>query len=602
MENTSSTSQAPAAQGSERRLRGIALFSVLAALMLTLLLEALDQTVVGTALPRIVASLQGFDRYTWAVTAYTLASTTMVPTVGKLSDQFGRKWFLVVGTIVFLLGSALSGAAQSMNEFIAFRALQGLGAGIGIALVFTVVGDIFPPAERAKWQGIFGVVYGFSSVVGPSLGGWLTDHGPLLGSLVVDSTRWRWVFYINLPTGILALAALLIYLPANISERGSRFTGLAAIRRIDFIGAALAAAATICLLLGLTWGGDATYAWNSPQVVGTLVASGVLYALFFIAERYAAEPVLPLSLFRNQVFTASALLTLLQLMVLVGVVIYMPLFLQGVLGESASNSGFITTPLTLSSVVGAALAGMVIAMRKRYQLVAIIGALIMTVGVFLLTFLTPSTALFLAILFMVIAGVGMGTFFSITTLTAQNALPRSRLGTGTSAVRYLGQLGSVLGVAIVGTIVNTTLSNDIVKRLPASTVQQLTPQGFQFATNPQVLINQQYRDTVVQTAKHYAAAAAVAHVPPGPQHNQIAAQAAAQAMQQVQHLLAQVFEALRLSLALAIQHGFVAVLIFSLLALLTTFFLKDIPLAQRYRSESGELEAVESEAEAPVIP
>ncbi len=600
MENTSSTSQAPAAQGSERRLRGIALFSVLAALMLTLLLEALDQTVVGTALPRIVASLQGFDRYTWAVTAYTLASTTMVPTVGKLSDQFGRKWFLVVGTIIFLLGSALSGAAQSMNEFIAFRALQGLGAGIGIALVFTVVGDIFPPAERAKWQGIFGVVYGFSSVVGPSLGGWLTDHGPLLGSLVVDSTRWRWVFYINLPIGILALAALLIYLPANISERGSRFTGLAAIRRIDFIGAALAAAATICLLLGLTWGGDSTYAWNSPQVIGTLVGAGVLYALFFIAERYAVEPVLPLSLFRNQVFTASALLTLLQLMVLVGVVIYMPLFLQGVLGESASNSGFVTTPLTLSSVVGAALAGMVIAMRKRYRLVAIIGALIMTVGVFLLTFLTPSTALFLAILFMVIAGVGMGTFFSITTLTAQNALPRSRLGTGTSAVRYLGQLGSVLGVAIVGTIVNTTLSNDIVKRLPASTVQQLTPQGFQFATNPQVLINSQYRDTVVQTAKHYAASAAAARVPPGPQHNQIAAQAAAQAMQQVQHLLTQVFEALRLSLALAIQHGFVAVLVFSLLALVTTFFLKDIPLAQHYRRESGELEAVESEA--PAIP
>src|SRR5579885_2135469 len=184
-----STLQFAPATGGGRRIHGFALVSILVALMLTLLLEALDQTVVGTALPRIVASLQGFDRYTWAVTAYTLASTTMVPTVGKLSDQFGRKWFLVVGTIIFLLGSALSGAAQSMNQFIAFRALQGLGAGIGIALVFTVVGDIFPPAERAKWQGIFGAVYGFSSVVGPSLGGWLTDHGPLLGSLVVDSTR-----------------------------------------------------------------------------------------------------------------------------------------------------------------------------------------------------------------------------------------------------------------------------------------------------------------------------------------------------------------------------------------------------------------------------
>ncbi len=604
MANTASTSstEQPVAQVSERRLRGFALFSVLGALMLTLLLEALDQTVVGTALPRIVASLQGFNDYTWAVTAYTLAATTMVPTVGKLSDQFGRKWFLIIGTIIFLLGSALSGAAQSMNQFIAFRALQGLGAGIGIALVFTVVGDIFPPAERAKWQGIFGVVYGFSSVVGPSLGGWLTDHGPLLGNLVVDSTRWRWVFYINLPLGILALAALLIYLPANLSVRSNRYSGWAAIRRIDFVGAALAAAATICLLLGLTWGGGATYAWNSPQVIGTLVASGVLYTLFFVAERYASEPVLPLSLFRNQVFSASALLSLLQLMVLVGVVIYMPLFLQGVLGESASNSGLIVTPLTLSTVIGAALASTVIAMRKRYHIVAIIGAIVMTIGVFLLTFLTPSTSLFVAILFMVIAGLGLGTFFSISTLTAQNALPRSLLGTGTSAVRYLGQLGSVLGVAIVGTVVNTTLSNDIVKRVPASTVKQLTPQGFQYATNPQVLVNSQYRQTIVQTAQHFAAANATAHIPPGPLHNQIAAQAVAQAMQQVQHQLTQVFDALRLSLALGIQHGFVAVLIFSLLALVTTFFLKDIPLVQRYQSESPETAALATENEMPVIP
>ena len=471
METTtpSSSSQQPVSEGQERRLHGFALISVLVALMLTLLLEALDQTVVGTALPRIIASLQGFDRYTWAVTAYTLASTTMIPTVGKLSDQFGRKWFLIVGAAIFLLGSILSGASQSMNQLIAFRALQGLGAGIGIALVFTVVGDIFPPAERAKWQSIFGIVYGFSSVVGPGLGGWLTDHGPLLGSLVTDATRWRWVFYINLPVGIIALIGLLIYLPTNISERSSRFSGWTTIRHIDFAGAALAAAATICLLLGLTWGSDATYSWSSPQVIGTLAASGILYILFFVVERFAAEPVLPLDLFRNKAFAASSALSLFQLMVVVGVIIYLPLFLQGVLGESASNAGAVTTPLTLSSVVGAALAGMAIATFKRYRIVAIVGALIMTIGVFLLTRLTPSTNILIAILFMVIAGLGAGTFFSITTLTAQNALPRTRLGVGTAAVRYLGQLGAVLGVAIVGTVVNTTLASDILHRLPAAT-------------------------------------------------------------------------------------------------------------------------------------
>ena len=281
METHVTSNQVKPASNNVSRLLGFALFSLLAALMLTLLLEALDQTIVGTALPKIVGQLQGYSLYTWAVTAYLLASTTMIPIVGKLSDQFGRKWFFIAGVILFLCGSALSGASQTMAQLIAFRALQGLGAGTGIALVFTVVGDIFSPAERARWQGVFSGVYGFSSVVGPTIGGWLTDHGPLLGTLVTNETRWRWVFYINLPIGIIALIALLVYLPNNLSIRTNNFTGWAAIRRIDFVGAILASGATICLLLGLTWGSDQTYAWGSVQVVGTLVASGVLYLALF---------------------------------------------------------------------------------------------------------------------------------------------------------------------------------------------------------------------------------------------------------------------------------------------------------------------------------
>src|SRR5258706_15456975 len=378
--STAAAQQPRPPQGNGRRIRGMALISVLTALMLTLLLEALDQTIVGTALPRIVADLQGFDRYTWVVTAYLLASTTMVPIVGKLSDQFGRKWFFVAGVVIFLVGSALSGASQTMDQLIAFRALQASGAGTGIALVFTVVGDIFPPAERARWQGIFSAVYGFSSVVGPTVGGWLTDHGPLLGNLVTDTTPWRWVFYINLPIGVVALAVLLIYLPANISVRSRRYTGWAAVRRIDFLGAALASAATICLLLGLTWGGDQTYDWSSAQVIGTLVAAGILYIVFFIVERFAVEPVLPLKLFRNQVFSAGSTLSLLQGMILLGLVIYLPLYLQGVLGQSATNSGEVITPLTVSLVVGAGLSGFVVAMIKRYQAVTILGAIVMTIG------------------------------------------------------------------------------------------------------------------------------------------------------------------------------------------------------------------------------
>jgi EmrB/QacA subfamily drug resistance transporter len=581
---------APAISG--RRLRGFALVSVLGALMLTLLLEALDQTIVGTALPRIVGELQGFDRYTWVVTAYLLASTTMIPIVSKLSDQFGRKWFLVVGVVVFLTGSVLSGMSQTMNQLIAFRAIQGVGAGTGIALVFTVVGDIFSPAERARWQGIFSGVYGFSSVVGPTLGGWLTDHGPLLGSLVTDATRWRWVFYINLPVGIIALVALLIYLPSNLSARSSQYRGWPAFKRVDFLGALLASAATICLLLGLSWGSDMTYAWSSPQIVSVLVAAGVLSILFFIAEGFAVEPLLPLGLFRSQVFAADTGVALFMGMILLPLVIYLPLYLQGVLGESATNSGEVITPLTISLVVGSAFSGFLIAKIGRYQGVTIFGIVLLTIGSFLMSRMDASTAVLAATGYMVVAGFGMGTFFSVQTLAAQNAVPRDRMGVGTGVITYIRALGQTLGVAIAGTVVNNTIASDLPNRVPASTIQQLTPAGWQAATNTQVLVNQDYRNTVIHTAQHIAgqvaAAKATANIPPGPQHDAVAKQAMAQAAQQVLHMLNQVFDALKSSLVLAIQHGFLVVLIFCGGAFISALFLKDLPLAKAWNEKKPE--------------
>lgn len=567
-----------------RRLHGGVLVSVLIALTFTLLLEALDQTIVGTAMPRIVGSLQGFDRYTWVVTVYVLAATTMVPISGKLSDQFGRKWFLIAGALIFLIGSLLSGAAQNMNELIIFRAMQGLGAGIGIALVPTVVGDIFPPAERAKWQGVFGMVYGISNLIGPTLGGWLTDHGPLVGNLVVNDTRWRWVFYINLPVGIIALAALLIFLPANISDRDTGYTGWAAVRRIDFLGAALAGAATICLLLGLSWGGNQVYDWSSPQIVSVLIASGVLYTLFFIAERFAAEPILPLDLFHNQVFSVSALLSLLQMLILLGMALYLPFYFQGVLGQSATNSGAIITSQSFSVVVGAMLAGMLVSIIKRYQAITIIGSLIMTVGVFLLTRMDVSTNIVTIIISMIVTGLGLGVFFSVLNLTAQNALPRTRLGVGTAAVRYMGQIGAILGIAVIGSVVNSTVANDITTRVPAAVVRQLTPAGWKAATNPQVLTNPDARNAVVNAAQHFA----TQNVPPGPQHDLI--------VQQVAHTLNQIFDALKLSLAVAIQHGLLTVLIFCAAMIVASLFLKDIPMENAAdKGEKGEKSGPERE-------
>lgn len=558
----------PVASG--HQLRGFAFVSVLGALMLTLLLEALDQTIVGTALPRIVGELQGFDRYTWVVTAYLLASTTMIPIVSKLSDQFGRKWFLVIGVVVFLAGSVLSGMSQTMNQLIIFRAIQGAGAGIGIALVFTVVGDIFSPAERAKWQGIFSGVYGFSSVVGPTLGGWLTDHGPLMGNFVTDATRWRWVFYIR-----------------------------AALRRVDFLGALLASAATICLLLGLSWGSDSTYAWSSPQIVGVLVAAGILYILFIVAERFATEPLLPLHLFRIQVFAADTGVAIFMGMILLPLVIYLPLYLQGVLGESATNSGEVITPLTISLVIGAAFSGFLIARIGRYQGVTIFGIVLLSIGSFLMSRMDASTAVLAASGFMIIAGLGMGMFFSVQTLAAQNAVPRKLMGVGTGVITYVRALGQTLGVAVVGTVVNNTISSDLLNRVPASTVKQLTPAGWQAATNTQILINQDYKNTVIHTAQQIAGQTAVAkataYIPDGPQHDAVAHQVMAATAQQVLQMLNQVFGALKASMVLAIQHGFLVVLILCGGAFVSALFLKDLPLAKAVHEKQPE--SSESQAE-----
>lgn len=492
----------PSETGTQPRLRGFALASVMIALMLTLLLEALDQAIVGTAMPRIIAQLHGLDRYSWVVTAYILASMTMIPIVGKLSDQFGRKWFLLCGTILFLLGSILAGASQSMDQLILFRAVQGLGSGIGIALIATVMADLFPPDQRAKWSGLFGLVYGVSTLFGPTIGGWLAEHGPLMGNLVTDASRWRWVFYINVPLGLVAVVTILIFLPANLSVRTSAWNGWKSLRGIDTLGAILCAAATICLMLGLTWGGAGIMAWTSPQVIGMLVATMLLLGLFLFTERRASEPILPLELFRNPVFSVGASLSLLQLMVIMGLTLYLPLFFQGVLAISPTNAGLIMTPFSVSMVVGATLSSQILGRFRHYRLVAIASAFTMSAGAFLITLMTPVTGIGLAIAILVLTGIGIGPFFSLPMVVVQNSLPADQLGTSTAGLRYLGQLGASLGIAIVGTIVSSSVSGNLLNHLPTTTASKT-------------------------------------------------------------------------ALSVALQHGFIAVLLFALLTLIAAFFLKE---------------------------
>lgn len=561
--------QPPAVDVAERgaALSGVALTGVLVGLILTLLLDAIDQNVVGTAMPRIIGQLRGFDRYPWVVTAYFLAMTTAVPIIGKLSDQFGRKWFVVGGEALFLVGSALCGGARSIDELIAFRTIQGAGAGIGLALVYTVAGDVFEPAARARWLGIFGAVTGFASVGGPTLGGLLADHGPLLGSLIAENGRWRWVFYVNLPLGLLALVALLVYLPAGRAACSTP-TGWAAVRRIDFPGAVLVATVTLSLLIGLTWVGSDPTAWTSPRVVGTLAVAGLGLVGFVLAERVAVEPILPLGLFRDRVFAANSALSLLQMMALFGLAFFVPMFLQGVLGASPTESGALMTPFSVSIPVGVFLAGTAIGHFKGCRRIAILGALIMAGGAFLLTRLTPSTGLASVVTGTAIAGLGMGMLFPVLTLVVQSVVPPTQLGVGTGSVRYLGQIGGLLGIAIVGSVVNQSLVADLDRRLPAAALTYVRPAGGTSGAETRLLLDPAYRETVVQRAIQDAATA----VPAGPERDRRVAAVSAQ----VQNLLSQALEELRLALAAAIERGLAVVLLFCGAAILAALFVKDV--------------------------
>jgi EmrB/QacA subfamily drug resistance transporter len=544
-------------ESASTRLHGWGLATVLIGMFLSFFLAALDQTIVATALPKIVGELHGFNLYAWVATAYLLATATVIPIVGKLSDQFGRKWFLVGGIVLFLVGSALSGTSQTITQLIFFRSLQGIGAGCVTPLVSTLLGDIFSPVERGRWQGVFVAVGAVASIVGPLVGGLITDH-----------TTWRWIFYVNLPIGVMALVVIIAWLPASISLRSSRFHGWAAIRRIDVLGALFAATATICLLLGLSWGGN-IYPWNSAQVIGVLIGAGALYLAFFFTERKVSEPILPLDLLRNQVFAAGSLLALTIGFITLGVVFYLPLFIQTVLGQASTSSSAALTPLLLAVTGGALLTGWLISKIGRYQVLSIIGALILTAGAVLLTMMGTMTTLLAVTIAMLVMGVGIGVINNIFTLAMQNAVPAGRLGVGTGAINYLRVVGQTLGTAILGTLVLNVSASQLPSFLPPA-ARTLPASLLSQATNQQVLVDPGKQHQVVQAAVQQA----VAHIPSGPAHAQQVTQLSAQ----ISHLFAQIFAAGRLSLATGLHTAFLALLAISIAMFILTLFLKDMPL------------------------
>ena len=422
---------------------------ILGAVLLGILLAALDQTIVGTALPVIVTDLKGNDVYTWAFTGYLLTITASGPIYGKLSDLFGRRPLYVIGVSIFLVGSALSGLSHTMWQLITFRALQGLGAGALFPISIAIIGDIFSPSERGKYLGFFGAVFGLSSLIGPAIGGILTD-----------TVGWQWIFYVNLPLGAVVLFVIWRTLP-TVVEPGLK-------RSVDYLGATVFVAALAPILIGLT--NKQFGAWTDPSV-GGLIALGLAFAAIFVwAESRALEPILPLGLFRIRAFTASVFAIFLAAMGFFAAIVFLPRWYQVVAGSSATESGYQILPLLGGLIVSATISGQLVARTGRYKALIVVSLVVLALGLFLLTVLRAETNRPLVWLWMAITGLGIGPSLAVFTLIVQNAVPVNELGVGTSSITLFQQVGGTVGLAITGSLFGSALLEEMPRQIAAQGV------------------------------------------------------------------------------------------------------------------------------------
>lgn len=536
--------------------------TVMIGAMLAMFLAALDQTIVGTAMPKIVKELNGLEHLSWVFTAYMLASTITVPLAGKLSDIYGRKLFFLGGIIVFLIGSALSGQAHTMGQLIAFRALQGIGAGTIMTNAFAIIGDLFPPAERGKWQGAIGGIFGLASVIGPTLGGYLTDNA-----------SWRWTFYINIPVGLIAIAFIYFLMPKIKSHISGK-------RSIDYLGALLLILGLVPFLLGLVWGGN-EYPWLSPQILGLFSFATAALLGFGFVENKAEEPIIPLTLFHNKIFRVSVMATFLTSMGMFGAILYIPLFAQGVLGSSATNSGFILTPLMIGLIAASAFSGQVVSRTGKYKRLAIIGTgIIMAAMIFLSTIGTSTTTLGL-ILRMVFLGIGLGLTMPIFNIAVQNAFAQEKLGVVTAGIQLFRSIGGTVGTAVMGSVLNNGLVSGVKKISDDPFLQQMSK------SNPHF------------TADKFDANAAQGFLSSDVQ-NQIYTQLQ-QLPQPMQNNALQTFadflSKIKSIMATSISEVFIIASVLMALAFIISFFLQEIPLRKSQKTfgeEVGEEFAMET--------
>jgi len=512
-----------------------------------MLLAALDQTIIATAMPNVVAHLGGFDLYAWAFTSYMLVSTASVPLYGKLSDLYGRKIFFLAGMIIFMLGSMLSGQAQTMHQLIAFRGLQGLGAGALMPVALAVIGDLFPPGKRGQVQGLMGTVFGISSIVGPTLGGYITDN-----------LSWRWVFYVNLPVGLAAIAVVLLTMPWDRRDHHAR--------SIDYLGAAALVAGVVPLLLGFSQAGS-DYAWTSTYILSLFAGSAVMLGVFVFVESRAKEPIIPLDLFRNGIFSVSVLAVFITAMGMFGAIMFIPLFVQAVVGASATNSGYVLTPMMLSLIVGSTLSGQLIQRWGRYRAIGAIGLSVMVLGMFLLSRMGVETTNATVIRNMIVTGLGLGTTMPLYVIAVQNAFPHARLGVVTSSVQFFRSIGGTIGVAVLGSFMNETFARRLSVYLEEADLRNVPPDVLQGISNPEALLE------------------------PGAQEELTRSLGAGGA-----EVAARLFDAIRLALADATARTFLIGTVLVAAAWVVNWFLREIPLRMTHEATEEMITA------EPVIP
>jgi len=504
--------------------------------ILAMFLGSLDQTIISTAMPRIIADLGGFSHYTWVSSAYIIASAVVMPITGRLTDMYGRKSFYLLGLSLFFISSIACGMSGTMAQLIVSRALKGLGAGVMMATGFSVVGDLFPPAVRGKYMGIGGAVFGVSSIIGPTLGGFITD-----------TLSWHWVFYFNIPLCVLIFFLFLLFFPdIRPARRG---------HRIDFPGILALVLTVVPAMLALTWGGI-DYPWRSIQVQGLFVFSGLMLVCFVVNEHFSSEPIVPLRMFRGRIVVISLAVTLLTGFGMYGTVLFIPLYFQGVLGVTATTSGNFLTPMMLGMVAGSFVSGQLLSRTGgHYKVQAVAGLAVLTLGLLLLSTMRQETGFAWAVCYISLTGTGLGILTPLYTIAVQNAVPYDLLGLATSSTAFFRSIGGALGLGVMGSAMNTRFVSVFLGNLPEG-LQTILPaqQLAEMARNPKVLVNPMGQAQL----KSFLAQAGNGS------------------------LFEPLMESLRASLESALSHVFFVGLLVVAGAFVINLFLREIPLREQY--------------------